>query len=148
MIISLKANSQNGISHVGKLTSEEREALEKKFNWENDILIINLYLPTKYHDNYGDNFLANKKNWNTFYQNLQKEDVDIKFVYSDCSNKNQRLTDEGLFFKDEENFIRNTFLSDKIACNGVIVINKEGSYLIKLNDYNLKNIISYVNELR
>ena len=131
----------------GNLTEQQFAYIKNTYPWQKDeFILINFRQPLSscHYDQY--NNIDSSTGFDEFYKQLKLEKISNIFVYSDTYRARKKIDDER-HFGDKSDFFLNNFFSVDKSCYGIMVINEEGKYYLKIGEYIQKDIIEFVNNL-
>lgn len=129
-------------SQVNIIPKEKLETLKQVYKWNDEkILLVNFYLPkNNCHYNQYEN-LDRSKNWieNNIYYSINLSNIKKIYVYSD-KFKALQIIDNKRCFEDFENYFYNNFFNANETCFGIIAINSDGRYSIKIGEFTKEDV--------
>jgi hypothetical protein len=139
-ILSLIANF--AFSQENVIPKEQLETLKQVYKWNDEkILLVNFYLPkNNCHYNQYDN-LDRSKNWIDYniYNSINLINIKKIYVYSDKFNAIQIINNKRCF-EDYENYFLKNFFNASEACFGIVAINSDGKYSIKIGEFTTEDV--------
>ncbi|MEA1785519.1 hypothetical protein U1E44_05415 [Arenibacter sp. GZD96] len=140
--------SQKGLVQ-GNLNEAQLQFVKQNFNWTTeDLLIVNFKQPrNKCHYDVYQNLKASTPWWTDFYSQMDLNNAQNIFVYSDSKRTKSRI-DSLNHFADFEDFFLTRFFSKDLTCEGVVIIHKNGAFKKKAGEYTQKEIAQFISELK
>ncbi|RKS42478.1 hypothetical protein BC962_3292 [Gillisia mitskevichiae] len=143
------SNGSNEIQSDYKLDDSELIFIRENYDWnKSDLIIINFREPRDnfWYDSYKN--LENSNNWwNKFYSHIDLVNTRNIFIYSD-SKIMKSVIDFEKHYPDDSKFFLNKFFNKNNTCFGLLVINKNGNYLVKNGEYTKTDILTMINRLQ
>jgi hypothetical protein len=146
LYFTLPLNAQKQIPRFVKLTLSEKESLKKEFNWNGeDLLIVNfINSPQTGKSKENSDFTDY---WNEFYKDIDLEKNYKIFVYSNCNSSKKNDNAESIY-NDKNETIQKIFFGREQSCEGIVLLNEPGNFIIKHGKYSKREVANYITELK